>query len=95
MAVRWDARFRLSRRARRGLRAIPPGQRGLEAVEAVQALRRGDRRLSGAPRPRDRGWTPGEQARDEAEALLRFAGDLCATSLCATSLCATSPRRAA
>jgi transposase-like protein len=66
-------------RAMRGLRSIPTGQRVLETIEAVQALRRGDlRRISGAPRLQDQGWTPGEQARYEAEALIRFAGDLIA-----------------
>lgn len=65
----------------RGLRSIPTGQRVLEALEAVQALRRGDlRRTPRPPGARDQGWTPGEQARYEAEALLRFAGDLCTPS---------------
>jgi putative transposase len=61
-------------RARRGLRSIASGQRVIEAVEAVQALRRGD--LLQHPRHGPEGKSPGEQARYEAEALIRCAGDL-------------------
>ena len=61
-------------RAMRGVRSIATGQRVLEAVEAVQALRRGD--LLRRPRLGPGGCTPGEQARYEAEALIHFAREL-------------------
>jgi IS6 family transposase len=68
------------------------GQRAREAVEAVQALRRGD--LLRGPLPPSAGscgWTPGEQARYEAEALIRFAGDLRATPQRYAALSAARP----
>jgi transposase-like protein len=61
-------------RALRGLRSIASGQRVLEAIEGVQALRRGDLcRVPGGGAPALR---PSARARYEAQILIAMAAEL-------------------